>query len=114
MDILAATERLSALAQPTRLSTFRMLVEAEPGGLAAGEIAVRLGVPHNTLSTHLAHLSRATLVTSRREGRSIIYRADIASLRSLLSYLISDCCQGRPDQCASVLDELLPLTREAV
>jgi DNA-binding transcriptional ArsR family regulator len=94
------------LAQPTRLEVFRLLVVQEPGGLAAGEIAATLDVPHNTLSTHLAILHRAGLVTSRRESRSIIYRAHIDHIRVLALYLLQDCCGGKAEVCAPVIDSL--------
>jgi len=96
-DHLAA---LSALAQGTRLSVFRLLVRHEPEGLAAGELARALGVPQNTLSAHLNILSHAGLVRGARQSRSIIYRADIERLRQLSAFLMEDCCGGHPDLCA--------------
>jgi protein-tyrosine-phosphatase/DNA-binding transcriptional ArsR family regulator len=92
-------EALSALAHPTRLAAFRRLVEAGPSGLAAGEAAHLLNVPHNTLSGHLADLVEAGLVQSRREGRSIIYSANLNGLASLIAFLVTDCCGGNPDAC---------------
>ena len=71
---------LAALAQSTRLDVFRLLVKHEPDGLAAGDIAKALAVPQNTMSSHLAILSRAGLVTARRFSRSIVYRADLNAL----------------------------------
>lgn len=90
---------LGALAQETRLSIFRALVRAHSpkdgeGGLAAGEIGEALDVPPATLSFHLKEMSHAGLVTSRREGRSIIYKADFATIRGLTDFLLEDCCQG--------------------
>lgn len=99
---------LAALAQPTRLDTFRLLVKHEPEGLPAGEIATRLAVPHNTMSAHLSVLARAGLVRSRRESRSIIYRADLAVLQDVTLFLLKDCCSGRPEICAPVIDGLAP------
>ena len=72
MDLMRATEALGALAQESRLKVFRLLIRHGRDGLPAGEIARSLGVPHNTMSAQLAILARAGLVTSRREGRSII------------------------------------------
>lgn len=112
MDILTATRALGALAQPSRLRAFRLLIEAGIDGMPAGAIAARIGIPHNTMSTHLGTLENAGLLTSERQGRSIIYRADITSLKSLLAYLIEDCCHGRPEQCAVMLDDLLSPHRE--
>lgn len=106
MDMLDAVAALSALGQDTRLEVFRLLVRAEPEGLCAGEIAVRLQVRQNTLSANLAVLQRAGLIRSRREGRSIRYRADLAGMQGLIGFLMEDCCGGRPDRCRPLLDEL--------
>ena len=100
MDSTLAIAALAALAQPTRLDVFRLLVRHEPEGLPAGELARRLAVPPNTLSAHLGVLSRAGIVTGERRSRSIIYRADIAALRTLTTCLADECCGGRPDLCA--------------
>lgn len=99
---------LAALAQPTRLDAFRLLVKHEPEGLPAGEIATSLAVPHNTMSAHLAVLARAGLVHSRRESRSIIYRADLTALQQITLFLLNDCCGGKPEVCAPVIDGLTP------
>ncbi len=99
---------LSALAQTTRLDTFRLLVRHEPDGLPAGEIARQLDVPQNTMSAHLGILSRAGLVKSERQSRSIIYRADLDTLRALTLYLVKDCCAGKPELCAPLVAELTP------
>lgn len=94
-----ALAALAALGQPTRLEVFRLLMRNEPAGLAAGAIASAIRSPQNTLSTHLGILARAGLVRGRRQGRSIIYRADVGSMRSLLSFLVDDCCDGHPELC---------------
>jgi ArsR family transcriptional regulator len=104
MDSPRAIKRLSALAQDSRLAVFRLLVKAGPEGVAAGEIARRLEITANTLSTHLGILANAELVTSRRESRSIIYAADYDSMGDLLLYLMEDCCQGRPEVCGRLTD----------
>ena len=80
MDSPAAILALAALAQPTRLDVFRLLVKHEPEGMPAGDIAQELAVPHNTMSSHLSILARAALVSSERHGRSIVYRANLATL----------------------------------
>ncbi|MBT9291031.1 ArsR/SmtB family transcription factor [Prosthecodimorpha staleyi] len=90
---------LAALAQPTRLDTFRMLVASAPAPIPAGELARRLAVPHNTMSAHLAVLARAGLVTAERRSRSILYRAEIPQLRAALGFLLDDCCGGHPELC---------------
>lgn len=108
MDNIETIDAMAALAQPTRLAAFRLLVKHEPDGLAAGEIARLLDVPHNTMSTHLALLSRAGLVRSERQSRSIIYRADLERVRELVAFLLKDCCAGRPEICAPLVADLTP------
>ena len=108
MDINSTVKALSALAQESRLNAFRLLVQAGPTGIAAGEIARELEIPHNTLSSHLSILVNAGLVESHREGRSIIYRVDFTGTRQLLAFLMEDCCQGQPELCEPLLDRLLP------
>ncbi len=94
-----AISALAALAQPTRLAIFRLLIKHEPIGITAGVIADTIGAPHNTLSSHLAILVRAGLLCSSRDGRTIIYRADVNGMQSLISFLINDCCNGHPELC---------------
>lgn len=100
MEFNDAIERLGALAQKSRLEVFRLLVRAGDHGLPAGDIARTLDVPANTMSTHLAILAQAGLITSRREGRWIIYAVQFDGVRDLLAYLMEDCCRGRPEICA--------------
>lgn len=107
MDISTTVKALGALAQESRLNAFRLLVQSGTDGLAAGEIARQLDIPHNTLSSHLAILSNAGLLRSHRESRSIIYRIDFDGTRELLSFLMQDCCQGQPELCSPVIDSLL-------
>ena len=104
MELSDAIKRLSALAQDGRLELFRLLVKAGPEGLAAGEIARRLGVQANTASAQLLVLSNAQLVTARREGRSIIYSVRFDAMRDLLVYLTEDCCGGRAEICAPLAE----------
>jgi DNA-binding transcriptional ArsR family regulator len=99
---------LAALAQPTRLEAFRLLVRHEPKGLPAGEIARALVVPQNTMSSHLAVLSRAGLISAERFSRSIIYRAKLSHLRSVILFMLRDCCDGRPEICAPLMEDLAP------
>ncbi|HVI28549.1 metalloregulator ArsR/SmtB family transcription factor [Hansschlegelia sp.] len=101
-----ALDALSALGQSTRLRIFRRLVAMGPEPVAAGVLAQALGCRQNTLSTHLAILSRAGLIVGVREGRSILYRADFDGMRGLVNYLLEDCCNGRPEVCAPVFDAL--------
>jgi ArsR family transcriptional regulator len=94
-----ALAALAALGQPTRLEIFRMLIRREPDGLAAGAIADAIGCAHNTLSSHLGILARAGLIRATRDGRSIIYRADVEGMRALVGFLVTDCCDGHPELC---------------
>ena len=104
MEIKSAIDALAALAQESRLAVFRLLVREGPDGLAAGTIAELLVIPAPTLSFHLNQLSAAGLVVSRRDGRSIIYAINYPGMRDLLAFLADDCCQGRPELCAPMLD----------
>ena len=108
MDISDAARALGALSQESRLRAFRLLVRSGADGIAAGKIAETLDIPHNTMSTHLATLVHAGLVSSRRESRSIIYSIDFDGTRELLAFLVEDCCQGQPEVCLPVLESLLP------
>src|SRR5215207_1176070 len=99
---------LAALAQSTRLEAFRLIVKHEPDGVPAGEIARQLAVPHNTMSAHLNVLSRAGLVRSERQSRSIIYRADLDRFRAVATFLLKDCCGGRPEVCGPLVADLAP------
>lgn len=108
MDVINATKALGALSQESRLEAFRLLVRSGGDGMPAGGIARALDIPHNTMSSHLAILVNSGLVNSRRNGRSIIYSIDFDGTRELLSFLLEDCCQGRPEVCLPVLDNILP------
>lgn len=108
MDISLAIAALSALAQATRLDVFRLLVEREPGGVAVGELARLAGVPQNTMSTHLATLSRAGLIHGQRQSRSIVYRANLEAFRKVALFLLKDCCGGRTEICAPLIEDLTP------
>jgi DNA-binding transcriptional ArsR family regulator len=117
MEVLEALEALSALAQESRLSIYRLLVEAGPEGLSAGRIGEALQVPPATLSFHLAHLTRAGLAQSRQQGRFVFYSADFQNMNALVGYLTENCCGGR--SCAPIAKvtlkgkshETLPRTR---
>jgi ArsR family transcriptional regulator, arsenate/arsenite/antimonite-responsive transcriptional repressor len=102
-DAMSAPHALAALAalgQPTRLEIFRLLIRHEPEGLAAGTIAESIGCPHNTLSSHLGILARASLIRGTRAGRSITYRADVDGIQTLIGFLVMDCCHGHPELCS--------------
>ena len=107
METKDAVESLAALAQETRLSVFRLLVEVGPDGMPAGDIAQKLDVAGATLSFHLKELSRAGLVTPRQEGRFIYYAANFEHMAALMSFLTQNCCKGMPQDCLSVMETAL-------
>ena len=97
----------SALSQQTRLEVLRLLIRAGGEGMLAGEIGDVLGVRQNTMSTNLNILLRAGLVRNEREGRAIRYFSDMDGLRGLLSFLMEDCCGGKPELCEPLLDAVV-------
>ncbi len=101
MEINKAVLAFGALSQETRLQVFRLLVEHGPDGTPAGTLSASLGIPHNTLSFHLSHMSNAGLILSRREGRSIIYSANFEFFTDLIRYMVEDCCR---EDMASIRD----------
>jgi ArsR family transcriptional regulator len=107
MEISSAVTALAALAQETRLSIFRLLVEAGPDGIAAGRIAEALEVPGATLSFHLKELARAGLVSSRHERQFIYYAVDFERMAELMTFLTQNCCQGMPEKCLTVVETAL-------
>jgi len=94
MESSSAVIALSALAQENRLDVFRLLVQAGPDGLAAGDVAERLKIPPATLSFHLAQLRQAGLLAMRRDGRSLIYSANYEGMNALMAFLTENCCRG--------------------
>src|SRR5260370_14301228 len=108
MESEATILALAALAQATRLDVFRLLGKHEPDGLAEGDIAKTLAVPQNTMSSHLSILSRAGLVSAQRFGRSIVYRTDLARFQEVVLFMLRDCCDGRPEICAPLVESLTP------
>ncbi len=106
MDEERAIEAFGALAQPTRMAIFRLLVRAGPEGLQVGEIARRLNIVPSTLSGHLGVLRRAGLLRARRQRREIHYAADLATVNDLVGFLLADCCDGRVENCSEILSLL--------
>ncbi len=104
MDKTTALDALAALAHETRLEVFRLLVKAGSEGLAAGTVGESLGVRQNTMSSHLAILHRAGLISKARDGRVIRYCAHYAQMRELLLYLLEDCCNGNAEICVPVIE----------
>ncbi len=113
LDSQDAVALLAALAQPTRLEIFRLLMRYRPHGLAAGDIGRLLAVAHNTLSTHLGALEQVGLLASRREGRHIIFAAQAGRADALLAFLGEACCSERPAACGAG-ETILPARREPV
>jgi ArsR family transcriptional regulator, arsenate/arsenite/antimonite-responsive transcriptional repressor len=107
MELNAAVQALSALGQESRLRIFRLLIRRGPEGMPAGDIAEQLKVPANTMSSHLAVLSRAGLVAFRKQGRSVIYTVNVDGTRKLLAFLVQDCCQGKPKVCQPLIASAL-------
>jgi len=102
METEKAVVALESLAQQSRLGIFRLLVEAGPGGLPAGQIAEQMALPAATLSFHLSQLKHSGLLACRREGRSLIYSADFAAMNDLVGFLTDNCCGGDAAECAPV------------
>src|ERR1044071_3223630 len=100
MEKSTAVSALAALAQENRLDVFRLLVEAGPGGMPAGEVASALGLAPNTLTFHFDRLRVAGLVTVRRDGRSMIYAARYETMNALIGFLTENCCAGAGEKCA--------------
>jgi ArsR family transcriptional regulator, arsenate/arsenite/antimonite-responsive transcriptional repressor len=92
MEMFEACEAFSSLSQETRLKVFRLLIQYGRDGAVPGEIAAELKIPDNTLSFHLSHMSKAGLVTSQKNGRSITYFANTALMTELVGYLQENCC----------------------
>jgi len=107
MKLKDAVSALGSLAQETRLSTYRLLVEAGPEGMPAGQIAEVLNVASAALSFHLKELSHARLVSSRPEGRFIYYSADFERMAALMTYMTQNCCRGMPQECLTVMETAL-------
>ncbi|MEI7842931.1 MAG: metalloregulator ArsR/SmtB family transcription factor [Gallionellaceae bacterium] len=99
MDSKQVVEALSALAQPTRLAVYRLLVEAGQAGMSAGQIAEKLELAPATLSFHFKTLSHAELIESRQDGRFIYYTANFAVMNGMVTYLTENCCGGNAEAC---------------
>lgn len=111
MESSQAASMLAALAQETRLDLLRLLIGHGATGMAAGEIAVRLGLPPSTLSFHLAAMEREGLLRATRQGRRIIYAVRMIGLRDLLRFLTETCCADQPGLCGDIAG-LLPVIEE--
>ncbi|MBM1631388.1 winged helix-turn-helix transcriptional regulator [Sulfitobacter mediterraneus] len=98
-----AIEAFAALAQPTRIEAFRLLVRVGPKGLPALEISRQLGTKPSTLSGHLAILKRAGVLSATRHQREIHYSANLARVNALVQFLIADCCGGKIENCSEIV-----------
>ena len=112
MELKNATTALAALGQPTRLSVFRLLVEAGPEGRMPGEIAEALSLPGATLSFHLKELTAAGLIQGEPRGRYICYRADFEAMNGLIEFLTRNCCGGDLTRCQPVADLSVPAPKK--
>ena len=97
-----ATKVFESLASGVRLDVYRLLVKAGLEGMVAGQIASTLAIAPNNLSFHLKALTHAGLVTAEQEGRFQRYRANLPLMLELIAYLTEQCCEGHPEQCASL------------
>jgi ArsR family transcriptional regulator, arsenate/arsenite/antimonite-responsive transcriptional repressor len=107
MEMKSAVTALAALAQETRLSIFRLLIEAGPEGVSAGRIGDSLDVPAATLSFHLKELVRAGLVSPRQERQFIYYAVDFERMAELMAFLTQNCCRGMPEKCLTIVETAL-------
>ncbi|WP_405429001.1 ArsR/SmtB family transcription factor [Micromonospora sp. NBC_00617] len=86
-------EFLKALGSPTRQRI--MMLFAQGAELSVGQVAEHVSISQATASQQLTLLRRGRVVTSRREGKTVYYRADrdgaLAALAELQSYLTT-CC----------------------
>ena len=108
MESNQAIDVFTALSQSTRLEAFRLIMSHEPQGMPAGAIARQLDVPQNTMSTHLAILTRAGLIEAERQGRTIVYRAVLERVRQIANFLVQECCGGRPELCNPLIADITP------
>lgn len=113
METQSALSALASLAQDSRLAVFRLLVEKGPEGLAAGTISKVTGIPPSSLSFHLKELAHADMVTSRQEGRFIIYAANFSTMNALIGFLTENCCGGKPCMPAGIPAKAPPKRRTA-
>lgn len=114
METTTAVTTLAALAQDHRLAVFRLLVQAGPEGMPAGQVAEALDLAPNTLTFHFDRLRTAGLVTVRRDGRSMIYAAQFETMNALLGFLTENCCAGSPGQCAPAICQPVKARRPKV
>lgn len=110
MESVQPVAALAALGQESRLKAFRLLVQAGPEGMPASKISEFLGVSPSALSFHLKELSYAGLVTSRQDGRYVIYAANYDAMNALLGFLTENCCGG--NACSVTADTAVSAARK--
>jgi ArsR family transcriptional regulator, arsenate/arsenite/antimonite-responsive transcriptional repressor len=91
-QITRYADMFAAMGTEARLSIMQLLMTAEPKGMVVGDIQSELEIPNSTLSHHLDKLRNEELVTVRREGTFLWYRANTNALKDLLSFLYAECC----------------------
>jgi DNA-binding transcriptional ArsR family regulator len=113
MDQETAISAFAALAQPSRMAIFRLLVRVGPNGLRVGEISERLQIVTSTLSGHLSILRRAGLLKAARYQREIHYAVHLSAINELVGFLLADCCEGQSENCSEILSLLAPDNRNS-
>lgn len=111
-DALWMVTALSALAHEHRLAAYRLLVEAGPAGIAAGEIAEKLGLVPSSLTFHVQALRNAGLISQRRASRHVIYAADFTAINTLVGFLVENCCGQEMSSCAPACDPGRPSVKQ--
>jgi DNA-binding transcriptional ArsR family regulator len=107
MESTQVVKALAALAQPTRLAAYRLLVACGPVGMMAGQIAEKLNASPAAMSFHFKTLSYAGLIESRQDGRFVYYAANFAVMNGMLDYLTENCCGGNVEACITSLNKCL-------
>lgn len=110
METITAVTSLAALAHSSRLEIFRLLIQAGPAGMAAGQISTATGIAPSSLSFHLKELAQAQMVTAQQEGRFVIYTANFSQAADLVAFLTENCCAGQACElpCATPIAKVCP------
>ncbi len=104
MEKVETLNALAALSHEGRFDLFRHLVRAGPSGLPVGDLAALMDANFTTTSAQLSTLAQANLVSTERQGRSILYRAGYHTIRDVIISLMADCCQGQSDVIGPILE----------
>lgn len=111
MEKAQAIRIFESFSSGVRLDIYRLLVRESPEGLVAGQIGAALGLASNKASFHLKEMTYAGLLTVTAEGRFQRYRAQLALVQDLITFLTAECCAGHPDRCLIVPSPSLRETR---